>query len=100
GYAFTAHPEAHRASMSHRASYLIHDDVARDEIDCNPELSRRARSFPTYAALRQLGRAGVANLIEDCCRHAHTLVTEIGSLRGGEMGWETLINQVLVRDLH
>ena len=99
GYAFIAHPEAHRASMSHRSSYLIHDDVARDEIDWNPEWSRRARGFPTYAALRQLGRDGVANLIEDSCRHAHTLVTQIGSLPGAEMVWEPVINQGLVRFL-
>ena len=99
GYAFVAHPEAHRASMSHRAAYLTHDEAARDEIDWNPEWSRRARGFPTYAALRQLGRDGIAALVERCCRHARTLVTKIGNLPGAEIIWEPVINQGLVRFL-
>jgi glutamate/tyrosine decarboxylase-like PLP-dependent enzyme len=97
GYAFVARPEAHKASMSHRAAYLTHDEVARDEIDWNPEWSRRARGFSTYAALRELGRDGVAALVERCCRHAHALVTRIGNLRGAEVVWEPVINQGLVR---
>ena len=97
GYAFVAHPDAHRASMSHRAAYLTHDEVARDEIDWNPDWSRRSRGFPTYAALRQLGRDGVAALIERCCRLAHTLVLQLGNLQGAEVVWEPVINQGLVR---
>jgi glutamate/tyrosine decarboxylase-like PLP-dependent enzyme len=102
GYAFVADAEAHRASMSYRASYITHDADARDEMDWNPEWSRRARGFPTYAALRQLGRQGVAAIVEGCCEHAHSLVTEIGKLPGAEMAWEPTINQGLVRflDLH
>ncbi len=99
GYAFVADAEAHRASMSHRAAYLTHDDVARDEMDWNPEWSRRARGFPTYAALRQLGRDGVADLIERCCRHAHDLMMGMGELPGAEVLWEPVINQGLVRFL-
>jgi|ERR1017187_669149 glutamate/tyrosine decarboxylase-like PLP-dependent enzyme len=99
GYAFVADPEAHRASMSHRASYLTHDADARDEMDWNPEWSRRARGFPTYAALRQLGRNGVAKIVESCCEHAHSLVMEMGNLPGAEVVWEPTINQGLVRFL-
>ncbi len=99
GYAFIAHPEAHHRSMSHRASYLTHAQDARDQIDWNPEWSRRGRGVATYAALRQLGREGVADLIERCCRHAHTLVTQIGTLPGAELVWEPQINQGLVRFL-
>ena len=99
GYAFVAHPEAHRGSMSHRESYLIHDTDARDQIDWNPEWSRRARGFATYAALRQLGRQGVGDLVERCCRLAHALVTRIGALPGAEVVWEPVINQGLVRFL-
>jgi glutamate/tyrosine decarboxylase-like PLP-dependent enzyme len=97
GYAFVADPAAHRAAMSHRASYLTHDDEARDQIDWNPEWSRRARGFPTYAAIRQLGRAGIADLVECCCRHAHALVTGIGRLPGAALLWEPTLNQGLVR---
>jgi glutamate/tyrosine decarboxylase-like PLP-dependent enzyme len=83
--------------MSHRESYLIHDAEARDQMDWNPEWSRRARGFPTYAALRQLGRSGVAELIERCCDHARALVLGIGSLPGAEVVWEPRINQGLVQ---
>ena len=99
GYAFIAHPDAHRASLSHRAAYITHDADARDEMNWNPEWSRRARGFSTYAALRQLGREGIAELIERCCRHAHDLVIGIGSLSGAEVLWEPVINQGLVRFL-
>ena len=82
GYAFVAHPEHHRAGMEHRASYLVHADDVRDELDWTPEHSRRARGFATYAALRELGRDGVADLVARCCRHAHELATRLGALPG------------------
>lgn len=97
GYAFVADREAHRASLSHRASYLTHAEEARDQIDWNPEWSRRARGFATYAALRQLGRHGVAELIERSCDCARALVMGIGSLEGAEIVWEPQINQGMVR---
>ena len=97
GYAFVARPEAHRAAMSHRAPYLVHHTDARDEMDWNPEWSRRARGFPTYAALRQLGREGVAALVERCCELARGLVEGLGKLPGVEVLWNPVINQGLVR---
>lgn len=97
GYAFVADSNAQRASMSHRAPYLTHAADARDQMDWTPEWSRRARGFATYAALRQLGRQGVADLVERCSRYAHALVTRIGSLPGAELVWEPVINQGLVR---
>jgi glutamate/tyrosine decarboxylase-like PLP-dependent enzyme len=99
GYAFVAHPEAHRAAMSHRAPYLVHDATARDEMDWNPEYSRRARGFATYAAIRQLGRQGIAELIDRCCGHARALVEGIGRLDGAEVLWKPRISQGLVRFL-
>lgn len=97
GYAFVAHPDHHRRAMSHRASYLVHAEDARDPMDYNPEWSRRGRAVSTYAALRELGREGVARLVDDCCRHAHDLVTGIGALEGAELLREPVINQGLVR---
>lgn len=97
GYAFVAHPEPHRASMSHRAAYLTHDATVREEMDWNPDWSRRARGFATYATLRELGRNGVAALIERCCDHARALVEGIGCLPGAEVLWRPSINQGLVR---
>jgi glutamate/tyrosine decarboxylase-like PLP-dependent enzyme len=100
GFAFVAHPEAHRAAMSHRAPYLPVSAEGRDQIDWNPEWSRRARAFPAYAALRQLGRTGVANLVDACCGHACALVSRIGNLPGAEIVSEPILNQGLVRFPH
>ena len=99
GYAFVADADAHRASMSSHAAYLTQDGDARDQLDWTPEWSRRARAFPTYAALRQLGRNGVSDLVERCCQHAHSLVMEMGRLPGAEVVSEPVINQGLVRFL-
>ena len=99
GYAFIADAEAHRGAFSHRTSYTMLVGDARDEIDWNPEWSRRGRCVPTYAALRQLGRVGIAELVERTCAHAHALVTRIGSLPGAQVVREPKINQGLVRFL-
>ncbi|MCU1222706.1 MAG: aspartate aminotransferase family protein [Edaphobacter sp.] len=99
GYAFVADPASHRAALTLQAAYITHDTDARDPIDWNPEWSRRARGFATYAALRQLGRTGVASLIDRCCEHAHALVTRIGNLPGAQVLWEPQINQGLLRFL-
>ena len=99
GYAFVADADAHRASMSSHAAYLTQEGDARDPLDWTPEWSRRARAFPTYAALRQLGRNGVSDLVERCCQHAHSLVMEMGRLPGAEVVSEPVINQGLVRFL-
>ncbi len=99
GYVFVADAEAHRASMSTRAPYITENAIARDQIDWNPEWSRRARGFSTYAALRQLGRAGIADLIGRSCRLAQKLVDGIGSLEGAQVLWRPNINQGLVRFL-
>jgi glutamate/tyrosine decarboxylase-like PLP-dependent enzyme len=97
GYAFVADAPAHRASMSHRANYLTHATEARDQMDWNPEWSRRGRGFPTYAALRELGRSGLASLVDRCSDHARTLTMEIGRLPGAEILAEPIVNQSLVR---
>jgi len=97
GYAFVAHPDAHRSAMSHRAAYFSSSDEARDQMDWNPEWSRRARGFATYAAIRELGRDGVADLVDRCCRYAAALVQGIGSLPNAEVVWPAQINQGMVR---
>ena len=99
GFAFVADRESHRASHASRAAYITHAADARDQMDWNPEWSRRSRCFASYAALRQLGRHGIADLVDRCCKHAHSIVTGIGTLPGAEMLWEPTINQGLVRFL-
>jgi glutamate/tyrosine decarboxylase-like PLP-dependent enzyme len=99
GIAFCAHPDAHRAAMSVRASYLVQseDGGPRDPVDWTPEFSRRARAFPVYAALRSLGRSGVADLVERCCAHARRFAELLGAEEGVEILNDVVLNQVLVR---
>ena len=96
GVAFTAHPDSHRAAFSARAAYLKFDDETRDQIDWNPEHSRRARGFAVYAAIRELGRSGIAELVERSCRHAPRFADGFREL-GAEVLNDVELNQVLVR---
>ena len=97
GIAIVRDREAHRAAMTVSASYISVDATVRHQIDWNPEWSRRARGFPLFAALRELGREGVADLIDRSCDHCRALVTGIGALDGAEVVWVSELNQGLVR---
>lgn len=99
GIAIVRDRQAHRASMSVSASYIPVDDTVRQQIDWNPEWSRRARGFTLFAALRELGRDGVSDLVDRCCDHCSALVQGIGSLPGAEVVWLSALNQGLVRFL-
>jgi glutamate/tyrosine decarboxylase-like PLP-dependent enzyme len=98
GLAFVAHPDAHRAAMRLTADYLVAEEgAARDQMDWTPEFSRRARGFAVYAALRSLGRAGVAEMIEASCARARQFAEGIAELDGCEVLNEVVLNQVLFR---
>ena len=100
GIVFCAHPESHRAAMTITASYLIQDEGeqrVRDQVDWVPEFSRRARGFPVYAALRSLGRSGIAELVERCCEGATRFAAAIAELPDVEVLNEVVLNQVLFR---
>ena len=98
GLVFCAHPEAHRAAMGVRASYLVHgSDGQRDALDYNPEHSRRARGFAVYAAIRALGRSGIAEMVERCCAMAQRFAEQLTAADGVEVLNEVVLNQVLVR---
>jgi glutamate/tyrosine decarboxylase-like PLP-dependent enzyme len=99
GVAFCAHPDAHRAAMGVRASYLVHADPGgpRDQMDWNPEFSRRARGFAVYAAIRSLGRSGIAEIVERCCAHARRFADTLAEAPGVEVLNDVVLNQVLVR---
>jgi glutamate/tyrosine decarboxylase-like PLP-dependent enzyme len=66
-------------------------------MDWNPEFSRRARGFPIYAAIRALGRDGIAAMVERCCDHATRFADLLGAEPGIEILNEVVLNQVLVR---
>ena len=94
GLVFCRHADALRNAMSTAAAYLVASDE-REPYHYTPEMSRRARGVEIWAALRSLGRNGVADLIERCCRHA-TRFAEGLAEAGYTILNEVVLNQVLV----
>ena len=99
GFVFIADPAAHRGAFTQEASYSVPVAGTRHPKDWNPEWSRRGRAFPAYAAIRALGREGIAEVVERCCDHATRLVSEIGALPGVEVLAQPQVNQGLLRFL-
>jgi glutamate/tyrosine decarboxylase-like PLP-dependent enzyme len=99
GLAIVRDASAHRRAMTHSASYITTSGDARDQIDWNPEWTRRARGFAVYAALRELGRDGVAALVDRCCVHATRLTEGLRDLPGVELVSKPVLNQGLIRFL-
>lgn len=97
GIAIVRNKDALRSTMTLAADYIAPAKDARDQIDWNPEWSRRARGVPVYAALKQLGAAGIEDLIDRCCAHCLALVDGIGSLPGARIVWRPTLNQGLIR---
>lgn len=98
GVAIVRDASAHRAAMMSSAAYLIQTHGAeRDSTDWVPEFSRRARGIPTYAALRALGREGVAGLVERLCARARQFAGLLGAEPGVRVLNDVVLNQVLVR---
>ena len=100
GLIFCAHPDAHRAAMGIRAGYLMHSaGDERDALDYGPEHSRRARGFAIYAAIRALGREGIADLVERCAAFASRFAERLAAADRVEVLNDVILNQVLVRFL-
>jgi glutamate/tyrosine decarboxylase-like PLP-dependent enzyme len=98
GLAIVADSAAHRAAFTANAAYLEKaQDQRRDPEDWTPEFSRRARGFPLYAALRSLGRTGVAAMIERGCAVARRMAERLGAAPGVTVLNDVVLNQVLVR---
>lgn len=86
-------PEHLSAAMSLSAAYI--PDTGRAPIDLTPEGSRRARGVAVWAALRSLGRSGVADLVERCCLLARRMADRLHGA-GFEILNDVELNQVLV----
>lgn len=95
GLAFVRDAEALRGAMAVTAEYLPKMTERRDPSDYTPELSRRARGVEVWAALRSLGRKGVAEMIERTCLHARRFADGLRQA-GFEVLNEVVLNQVLV----
>jgi glutamate/tyrosine decarboxylase-like PLP-dependent enzyme len=86
GIAIVAHPRSMRSTFGVHASYLMHDESGSgDPSEKVPELSRRARGVPVWAALRSLGRSGVAELVEGLVRNAQSLASGLKDVEGAEV---------------
>jgi glutamate/tyrosine decarboxylase-like PLP-dependent enzyme len=96
GLAFCRDADAHAAAMSYVAAYLT-GSGGTDHVlgDVTPESSRRARGFAVWAALQELGRSGVADLVDRCCAHARRMA-DLLSAGGARIYNEVVLNQVLV----
>ncbi len=93
GLAIVRDPSALRAAMGLQGDYLIQDEHG-DPIDKVPELSRRGRAFTVWAALRSLGRSGVADLVERLCRHACAFAAGIAGIEGATVLNDVVFTQV------
>jgi glutamate/tyrosine decarboxylase-like PLP-dependent enzyme len=98
GLVFVRDPSSHRAAMTLSAAYYgATPDLARDNYNWVPEGSRRARGFAVYAALRSLGRRGIAEMIERCCANARRMADRLSRAEGVQILNDVVLNQVLAR---
>lgn len=93
GIAIVARPEPLRRAMGSHASYFIPDE-AGDPMDKVPELSRRARGVPVWAALRSLGRVGIAELVDRLAANASALARGFSGIDGAEVLNDVVFTQV------
>lgn len=94
GIVFVRDPQHLHAAMAVNAAYLVAGET-RDPTHYTPDFSRRARGVEVWAALRSLGREGLANLVERTCRHAARFAAGLHDA-GYEVLNEVVLNQVLV----
>jgi len=94
GLAFVRDAEALRQSMAMQAAYLT-PDARRDPMQWTPEASRRARGVEVWAALRHLGRNGVARMIRQSCEQAKRFADGLRKA-GYTVLNDVTLNQVLV----
>jgi aromatic-L-amino-acid decarboxylase len=97
GMAITRDAVAHSAAMRMTAAYLTSGGSVRDPMDFTPEWSRRARALPALAALMELGRDGLAAMIERCCDHAIAIYDGIVGVEGATGIARPTMNQGLIR---
>jgi glutamate/tyrosine decarboxylase-like PLP-dependent enzyme len=94
GLALVRDPAKLQGAMGIRAAYLPDED-RREPSRFGPELSRRARGVEVWAALKHLGRDGLAELVERCCAHARRFASGLAAA-GHTVLNEVVLNQVLV----
>jgi glutamate/tyrosine decarboxylase-like PLP-dependent enzyme len=96
GIAIVRDPAALKAAFGIQASYLINAADHGDPLDRVPEMSRRARGVPVWAALRSLGRSGVTELIDGLAANARKIADGIATVAGAEILNDVVYTQVSV----
>jgi glutamate/tyrosine decarboxylase-like PLP-dependent enzyme len=95
GVAFVRDTAALKSAMAITAEYLMTDTEFRNPSDFTPELSRRARGVDIWAALKSLGRKGLAEMIDRCCSNARRFAAGFEEA-GFDVLNDVVLNQVLV----
>jgi glutamate/tyrosine decarboxylase-like PLP-dependent enzyme len=96
GFVFTARPDAHAAAVSYTAAYLTGSGGTSYSLgDLVLSSSRRARGFAVWAALRELGRDGVTDLVDRTCALARRFADGLRA-GGADVANDVVLNQVLV----
>lgn len=95
GVAIVADPAAMNRAFGHRADYLIDAEIP-DPHENVPELSRRARGVPVWAALASLGRNGVRGLVDGLVTSARGIADGLAALPGVTIVNDVVYTQVCV----
>ena len=96
GVAIVAHPSSLHNSFSTHAGYLAvsSSETHGDPYEKVPELSRRARGVPVWAALASLGRDGVAALVDGMVENAKSIARDLSTIEGCKVLNEVVFTQV------
>ncbi len=98
GIVIVRDPTAHHGAMTLGAAYYVETAGGeRDPYNWVPESSRRARGFAIYAALKSLGRSGLADMVARCCALARRMADALRDAEGVTILNDVVLNQVLVR---
>jgi glutamate/tyrosine decarboxylase-like PLP-dependent enzyme len=95
GLVFCREAQHLRAAMATTAAAYLVVEAQREPMHYTPESSRRARGLEVWAALRSLGRSGLAEMVDRCCRHAARFAEGLRKA-GYDVLNEVQLNQVLV----
>jgi glutamate/tyrosine decarboxylase-like PLP-dependent enzyme len=96
GLVFVSRPDVHAAAASYVAAYLVGSGQGTlGGSDFVLGSSRRARGFAVWSAIRELGRSGIAELVDRTCSHARRFADQLREA-GAEIANEVVLNQVLV----
>lgn len=96
GFVFVRNAAAHAAAMGHSAAYLPNSHTIREPGDFVPELSRRARATPAWAAIKAFGREGIVEMIGRNCRLARQMAERLALEPGVTVLNQVALNQVAV----